>query len=530
MLDEMAIRKAIEWNGSLFTGYTDLGLGSQDDSSMLATEVLVFMVVAVNASWKLPIAYFLINGLSGFQKAELVRTALMKLHSCGVHIISVTCDGPTAHLSMIRDLGAEISAEVIRASFHHPSSAAQDVAVFLDPCHMIKLLRNCLGTLGVIRNENGESIRWQYILELHKLQEQEGLQLANKLKKAHVQWKQSVMKVCLAVQTISASVADAIETCNVDLKLPQFKGSEATVDFLRIFDELFDRLNSRNPLGKFKKAPISPRNYGEWRTFFEVASTYIRGLVDSNGQSLLHSRRSTPFLGFLLNMKAVITLYHAEVETGYLRYLLMYKVSQDHLELFFYMIRSGLGANNNPSAHEFERRYKQLLIHMQVREGREGNCIPQDSTTILHCSSWRHHISDLDTSDMIHFRLCDNEESMSVEVACDEIVVPDYFAITECKKTAVAHIAGYVVHMAEKRLFCQICKTSLRATSGENLQLITCKSRGGLNIPSPAVIKVCLVTENILLSFIREGDGHLRGHLVMQKIYENVLLHIALAG
>jgi len=58
------------------------------------------------------------------------------------------------------------------------------------------------------------------------------------------------MKVNLAAQTFSASVADALEYCNVVLNLPDFKGCEATVKFIRTIDHLFDMLNSRNPFAK----------------------------------------------------------------------------------------------------------------------------------------------------------------------------------------------------------------------------------------------------------------------------------------
>ena len=56
-------------------------------------------------------------------------------------------------------------------------------------------------------------IYWKYIVELQKLQEKEGLHLGNKLKAAHIQWRQQKMKVNLAAQVFSASVADAIEYC-----------------------------------------------------------------------------------------------------------------------------------------------------------------------------------------------------------------------------------------------------------------------------------------------------------------------------
>ena len=56
------------------------------------------------------------------------------------------------------------------------------------------------------------------------------------------------MKVRLAAQLFSSSVADALEYWEQQLKYPQFSGCAATVQFLRTIDAAFDALNSHNPL------------------------------------------------------------------------------------------------------------------------------------------------------------------------------------------------------------------------------------------------------------------------------------------
>ena len=76
------------------------------------------------------------------------------------------------------------------------------------------------------------------------------------------------MKVNLAAQTLSTSVADAIEFCCCNLKPYQFAGSEATVRFLRLIDQLLNILNSRNPFAKGYKASMRPTNVQIWRPFF----------------------------------------------------------------------------------------------------------------------------------------------------------------------------------------------------------------------------------------------------------------------
>jgi hypothetical protein len=48
---------------------------------------------------------------------------------------------------------------------------------------MIKLVRNtvAMSDWKVLKDKDGNAIKWQFMEELHKLQESEGLHLANKL-------------------------------------------------------------------------------------------------------------------------------------------------------------------------------------------------------------------------------------------------------------------------------------------------------------------------------------------------------------
>ena len=56
------------------------------------------------------------------------------------------------------------------------------------------------------------------------------------------------MKVSLATQTLSASVADAIEFLDMTQNLSSH--SKGTTKFIRTIDQLFDRLDSCSPIGK----------------------------------------------------------------------------------------------------------------------------------------------------------------------------------------------------------------------------------------------------------------------------------------
>ena len=117
-------------------------------------------------------------------------------------------------------------------SIIHPTTG-EEVFIILDPCHMLKLARNALAHLGTIVDGEGNAIRWHHIEELQKLQEVEGLNLGNKLSPNHLKFQKHKMNVRLAAQTLSSSVANAVEFLDKSMKLPSFRNRHGTVIFIR---------------------------------------------------------------------------------------------------------------------------------------------------------------------------------------------------------------------------------------------------------------------------------------------------------
>ena len=103
---------------------------------------------------------------------------------------------------MLRQLGVIINPANLQAFFPHSLDPIAKIYVFLGICHMPKLVRNTLGTGGMIIDEDGNKIIWKYFIELQMIQEVEGVGLGIKLKMAHIKWLQQKMKVNLAAQTL----------------------------------------------------------------------------------------------------------------------------------------------------------------------------------------------------------------------------------------------------------------------------------------------------------------------------------------
>ncbi|RVE39863.1 hypothetical protein evm_015487, partial [Chilo suppressalis] len=112
ILDEMSLKRGCQrGRDRIIRGHVDIGSALPlDDPSELpeCKDALVLMVVPLKEKWKLPIAYFLIKGLSVSSKSHLIKQALIRLHDVGVDICSLTLDGPPEHFSTIAKLGANM--------------------------------------------------------------------------------------------------------------------------------------------------------------------------------------------------------------------------------------------------------------------------------------------------------------------------------------------------------------------------------------------------------------------------------------
>ncbi|RVE47487.1 hypothetical protein evm_007898 [Chilo suppressalis] len=169
------------------------------------------------------------------------------------------------------------SEAVLKTTFKHPADDS-DVAIFLDPVHMIKLVRNHFESKKTFLDENEEEINWHLICELNKLQENEGLHIANKLTRRHIMFRNNIMKVKLASQVLSNSVATALKFCREDAKLYAFKNSKPTETFVKNMNDLFDIFNSRNMKIFDYKQALNSHNKDMIFNFLDKMKTYISKL------------------------------------------------------------------------------------------------------------------------------------------------------------------------------------------------------------------------------------------------------------
>lgn len=305
-------------------------------------------------------------------------------------VVSLTCDGPVTNFSVLKLLGCNFNdPQNLQTTFPHPSTGER-VLVFLDPAHMLKLVRNAFGALKTLQTPYfGEKTcaSWSYILSLHQLQGHEKLHLGNKLRNSHIEYGKKIMSVKLAAaQVFSKSVADSLTVLLNGSHRAQFQNCEATAKFLTLMNDLFDILNSRIIRERGFKKALCESNFEAVLARLHECTLFLTSVKTEEGRLLVETRKNTGFLGFPISIKSAIELFKIHViDNRNLVYIPFYKISQDHAELIFGCICSFGGWNNNPNARQLKSAIKKIIVHAELRE---SHSVRSSSSLAFILCSW----------------------------------------------------------------------------------------------------------------------------------------------
>ena len=153
-----------------------------------------------------------------------------------------------------------------------------------------------------------------------------------------------------------------------------------------------------------------------------------------------------------------------EQQQAPLKYLLLYKFSQDHLELFFGAVRSAGGFNNNLTTQQFTAAYKRLLLRSSI-EGAKGNCTKEDPTDILFAIGKNSSVgTNVSMNNASIARKYDLLPLPPVPHDHDYSDAPKIASLSEFKQASISYIAGYVAKRTRKQI-CVSCCEALGSTN-----------------------------------------------------------------
>lgn len=444
--DEMSMRKHLQWRDSdkRFVGFIDAGRRPEHEDWPISTQVLVFLLNGVNLEFSIPVAYYFITNLNAEEKKTVLLGVIKAITNAGVKLVNLTFDGLSSNFGMCQQLGASLSLPNPETYFTNPFDESK-IFIMLDACHMLKLLRNCIGTFD-LRDGEGRIISWKYFESLEKFRKNHDL-VTHKMTKKHNEWDKNKMNVSLAAQTLSKSVADSMEYLRQqDIRC--FQDCEGTIKFVRTVNSLFDIFNSsKEDNNDHFKSPLNHNSIQSVSEFITETIEYLSNLK-IDGKNIMTSKRKTGFKGFVINIHSLLGIWK-ELEIDNELRLRTYSLSQDPLESFFGRIRSSLGYNDNPTQEQFTAAYRRQLTPNEITSSQFANC--KDNLRILHITSANRCLQE-----PCEETIQNNRKKIEKLTNAPEFINR---SIDFIQRASIAHSAGLIEKkIASTKFECEICE------------------------------------------------------------------------
>jgi hypothetical protein len=473
--DEMAIRKETPWDSTnhRFAGFVDNGSDEYSEDAQVATNALVCLVAGISGGWKIVLGYVFTNKVDGSYMHTFARKGLELLSEQGFRVHAVISDGFAANVSMFEKFGvkesngtatgdknlAPILYEDIESELSNTSWGAQNTYAIYDVVHMLKLWRNFISQCKNITWDEGV-IDWCFIKKLYELQTNAGILAANKLTRNHLEFDKHKMKVSLATQVLSSSVADAIDFCRDGLKLDEFASSAPTASFIRLIDQAFDILNSRDPGERGYKEPLNVGNILSKFAFLEyfcrlILKMRFTEVTNSKGKTkvieklVCRSNRKRCVVGMVISIKSIIRISTQllQREQSPFFYVCTYRFSQDLLELMFNKVRGRLGRNNNPNCIEFRNIMKCFWHQNILKSNNTGNCVMQMAESEIPGG----------------FLPLKRKQKVPQEPEVRELFIDEAFEVeySQFYLNCLGYIAGNISMVVSEKITCDVCRLVL---------------------------------------------------------------------
>ena len=360
----------------------------------IAKYMLVLMVRGMCTRLTFPLAGFATQSITADFLYPIIWKAITIMEvNLKLKVLFCTCDGASANRRFftLHALGNE---DVVHftANPHDPN---RKIFFISDVPHLLKTARNCFSNSYSHRNtrklwRNGKTISWMHLVTLFEQYcEADVYSPCPKLRRDHIDLTAfSIMKVNLAAQVLSDSVASAMEI---------YFGEDyfETINFIRIMNKFFDCLNVRHKFeGRNKRnnnlKPYEDPNDDRLKWLLNDFLGYFeawRDSVEGRDGNFTASQKSSMMLshqtitGLKISVLSIVECVKHMLREG-ASYILTYNFNQDPLEQLFGHLRHKGGANSNPTVYEAQNNLRQIrtvgCLALPKRNGNTQRNGPRD--------------------------------------------------------------------------------------------------------------------------------------------------------
>jgi len=215
----------------------------------VAQNLLVTMVRGITSNLRYPFAAYATKTLTANTLYNVLWECIEYIEIvAGLKVLYICCDGAVQNRKFF-SVHAD-GTEFVYKTTNHYAAEDRDIYFVSDPPHLLKTARNCFSNSFAHTDcrhlwYHG-NISWAHVEKLFEEKCCKSVySLCPKLTRQHVSF--SKMRVNLAAQVLSLTVANALEHC-------YGPSVQATVGFIRMMDKWFDVLNVKNLYeGKHKR-------------------------------------------------------------------------------------------------------------------------------------------------------------------------------------------------------------------------------------------------------------------------------------
>lgn len=361
-VSEMQLKPHLFYNLSRdrIIGFHDIGM---EKRRTLARKALVMMARSLTSDWEQPVAYYFYGSTCCVNIVkDLIFQAIIKLKSIDVTVHALITDTTPTFLQLSRKLGISVE---------NSSFLVNDDRIFyiFDVPRLIRATRNVF-----MHHElrfRGNRASWTDIELLFRRDSQMRLPLVPKLTISHFEPnRRQKTETKYAVQIFSSSAAAGLSAHIASGEFPL--KAIGTMEFVYIFDQLFDILNSS------VSTKTNTKDFGQAFTgnvheiyFLQRTLDFLKSIkvIDANGVCV---KSIKSFDRWQITINAIIQLWDT-LKEHQIPFLRTRRLNQEGIERVFHSIRRQSGNRVKPTPILFTRAFKNLVSKHFLEHSSEDN-------------------------------------------------------------------------------------------------------------------------------------------------------------